>query len=75
MATALNETEVVLRGLGYNDSEVKRISQLCFHLYCIPVLEQKELLNVIMWQFNLLQDRELVKKFDKLFMENNKRYH
>jgi hypothetical protein len=72
MATALNETEVVLRGLGYNDSEVKRISQLCFHLYLIPLSEQKEILDVIMWQFSRLQDKELVKKYDKVFIENNK---
>jgi len=42
-----------MSALGYNTETVERIDKLAFWLYCIPVKERKEILDVLRYQFSI----------------------
>ena len=64
------EIESLMRGLNYNSDIIETVGQFVLRITYIPVSERNEIIDAILWQFGKLQDNNLEREFNKIFVEH-----
>lgn len=65
------DIESLMRGLNYNSDIIETVAQFVIRITYIPVSERNEIINAILWQFDKLEDSNLSREFNKIFIEHN----